>query len=244
MAIQSNYLTMQKQIADELGNKLSLLTPLADSGLALSPIQNAIQSAIAKWEREPFYFNRFRIDTPLTPVLGAPTTSPGQEFLGATTAPVAWPDMPTFAYIQKLWVLISSNRYTLNPRTPQYLDDISVNPAVVSQPVDYAYDTEQLRFYPIPDGTYPIGIWAIQRFAALEADADSNAWTNEAFDLIKSEAKLILGRDVLHDQELEQSAYRAIYGSPGVRGDRGYLFALKGETSRREGNSRIKPMHF
>lgn len=61
MSISRNYGLLQKQIADECGDNQGLLAPLsADSGL-LSPIQNAIQSAIAKWEREPFYFNGFRL---------------------------------------------------------------------------------------------------------------------------------------------------------------------------------------
>jgi len=51
MTISATYLQLQRQIADELGDRTDLLTPLSDSGETLSPIQNAVQSAIAKWER-------------------------------------------------------------------------------------------------------------------------------------------------------------------------------------------------
>lgn len=239
--ISATYLGLQKVIAAELGDRQDLLVP--ETGMTLSPIQRAIQSAIAKWEQETFYFNRFRIDTPL----GGPatvSTAYQQEYYGATTAPNAWPQIPKLAAIKRIWVLISSNRYTLNPRTPQYLDDISVNPAVVSQPVDYAYDTQQFRLYPIPDGAYPIGIWGTIMFDALEDDADSNPWTDEAYDLIRCEAKLQISRDFLHDDEIETKSTKAIYGDPAIQGQRGYLSDLRKRTTRREANSRVKPTYF
>ena len=36
-----------------------------------NPIRDAIQSAIAKWEREPFYFNQAIVQTPLAGPSGA-----------------------------------------------------------------------------------------------------------------------------------------------------------------------------
>ncbi|HVZ18165.1 MAG TPA: hypothetical protein VG897_13665, partial [Terriglobales bacterium] len=122
MAITSNYKALQYAIADDLGDRTDLLTPLADIPGIDSPIVRGIQSAIAKWETENFYFNRYRADTPLAGPVQAFTTKVGQEFYGVAD----WPTLPKLVAIKKLWVLISSNRYTLNPRTPQYLDDISV----------------------------------------------------------------------------------------------------------------------
>ena len=118
MTISQTYGVMQQQIADELGDNQTLLAPLSDSSLTLSPIQNAIQQAIAKWERELFYFNEFLLETPLsTP--SAFQTANGQEYYGANTSPNSYAPIATLAEIKKLWVLVSSNRYTLNPRTPQ-----------------------------------------------------------------------------------------------------------------------------
>lgn len=238
--ITSNYKNLQLAIADDLGDRQDLLAPLADIPGLSSPIVRAIQSAITKWEKENFFFNRYRADTPLAGPVQAFTTQKGQEFYSATD----WPTLPKLAIIKKVWVLISSNRYTLNPRTPQYIDDISVNPAVVSNPVDYAYDTQEFRFYPIPDGVYPVGIWGTLIAPPLVADGDTNIWTNEAYDLIRAEAKLQIARDTLHDDQLEQAAYRAIYGTPGNPYDRGFLYALKAQGTRLEGNSRVKPSHF
>lgn len=238
MTISSNYALLQKQIADECADNQGLLAPLSpDSGL-LSPIQNAIQSAITKWEREPFYFNDFRLE----PVAGGPfNTVSGQEFYTASNyAPIG-----TLACIKSLRVLISANRYDLRERDDNYLNSISVNPLNTGQPTDYTYDTLQLRLYPIPNGAYPMGITGTQRLSTLSHPGDANAWTQDAFDLIKSESKLILAREVIYDQEMEAAMVKAIYGDPMIPEDRGYLGALKKETSRRHANrARIRPSSF
>lgn len=238
MAINSNYITLQRQIADELGDNQALLTPLSDAVGLLSPIQNAIQTAIAKWEREVFYFNDFRLE----PVLNGPfNTVIGQEFYGAASyAPIN-----TLASIKSVRVLVGSNRYTVRERDANYLNSVSVNPVNTGQPVDYSYDTGQLRFYPIPNGIYPVGLTGTQRLSALAADDDANAWTQDAYDLIRSEAKLILGRDVTYDADVADAAYKAIYGDQSRPEDRGFLYALKAETSRRHGTrTKVRPSYF
>lgn len=232
MAISATYLVLQEQIADELGDRQDLLSPLSDSSLTLSPIKNAIQSAIAKWEREPFYFNEAFTQSLFSTVAA-------QEFYTTTDAAM----IATSPYLLKLHILVNANRYTLELRTWQYLEDISVNPANTGEPVDYAYMAEQLRFYPIPNGVYPVTLSGTKRFSNLSADADTNIWTQDAFDLIRSEAKLILAREVLFDDELSARMQMAIYGNPQVPQDRGYLKALKAETARRA-RGKIVPTYF
>ncbi len=246
MGITSNYITLQRQIADECGDNQQLLTPLSDSSLALSPIQNAIQQAIAKWERERMYFNELIQDTLAGQGSYPWNTSLGQEYYSDNSSPQAWssPALSSVAKIDKMWVYISGQRYTMNPRTFEYMADTSVNPQVVGYPVDYAYGGQMIRMYPIPDGTYPIGIQGTKRFPSLTNDTDSNVWTNEAYDLIRCEAKAQLGRDVLNDGEIYANAMKAIYGDPAVPGDRGFLYAIKGEGTRRRGAARIRPTNF
>lgn len=238
MGISGNYITMQRQIADECSDNQSLLAPLSDETGLLSPIQNAIQSAIAKWERTPFYFNQLR----LQPLTGGPfNTVAAKEFYTAAD----YAALATNPYIKTVMILISSNRYELNPRDSSYLDNISVNPTNTGQPVDYCYEAQQLRLYPIPDNAYPLGIVGAQRFPLLMADNDTNPWTQDAYDLIKAEAKLILGRDVLFDKDLEVSSSKAIYGDPANPREVGYLKALQSETVRRNsGKTRIRPSYF
>lgn len=242
MAISSTYGVMQSQIADELGDRQELNEPLADSGLALSPIQNAIQSAIAFWERQPFYFNDLVLQTPLAAPVGGYQwrTANNQEYYTATD----YAGITTMPKIRKLWVLVNSNRYALNERTAQYLDEISVNPATTGEPVDYAYSGLMVRMYPIPNGAYPVGVEATQRAAALVNVADTNYWTQDGYDLTKSMAKLILAREVLFDAEIAAAMTVAVYGDPNSPEIRGYLWAVQAETTRRKGRGRIRPTHF
>lgn len=238
MSISGTYGGMQAQIADELGDRQDLLLPIAGSTVALGPILNAIQSAIAKWERSQFYFNQ------LYDTVGF-STSAGQEFYGANTNPVSYALLATSPHIQQAHVLVSGNRYTFNVRTPSYLEDTSVNPSVVGQPVDMSYFAEQLRFYPIPDAAYPVTISGTQRFTALVNAPDTNAWMQDGWDLIKSAAKLILAQEVLYDDNLATAMKKAIYGDPAVPEDPGYLYDLRGETARRmPSGGRIRPSHF
>lgn len=238
MSISSNYGAMQHQVADELGDRTDLLQPLGDSGLTLSPIQNAIQSAIAKWEREPFYFNEYY-------AINLFNTAADQEFYSvADEAAIAL--MPK---ITRIHILVNNNRFTIYQRTWQYLEDISVNPSVVTSiPVDYAYFAEQVRLYPIPDGSYPLTMNGNNRLTALVNAADANAWTEDAYDLIRSEAKLILAQEVLHDPDMQAEMKTAIYGDPrsmfGYQQSRGYLYALKAESTRRSAQGRLRPSYF
>jgi hypothetical protein len=144
MAISANYITLQQQIADELGDRQDLLTPLSDSSLTLSPIQNAIQSAISTWEREPFYFNEYYADAIANPGWTFATVE-GQEFY--TTSGDTANLLANSPSLVKLHILIDNNRYPLWPRTWQYMEDTSVNPNVTGMPIDYAYFAETLRLY-------------------------------------------------------------------------------------------------
>lgn len=240
MTISSNYGLLQKQIADECADNQGLLAPLSPNSGLLSPIQNAIQSAIAKWEREPFYFNGYRVE----PTNASPfKLVAGQEFYTA----VDFAPLGTLARIINIRLLQGGqNRYDLDERDVNYLNDIAVNAAWRGLPTDYSFDQAQnLRIYPIPDVAYPVGIVGTQRFTALAQAADANCWTMDAFDLIKSEAKLILAREVIYDQEMEAAMMKAIYGDPSNPQERGYLRALKNETTRRTSQrARIRPTNF
>src|SRR5690348_18369781 len=110
MAVSYTYGDMQNKIADELGGRSDLNTN--QSGLSSTPIQMAIQSAIRKWEREPFYFTQTR-------TTGAFSTVALQEFYTASD----WSAIPTVATIDKLSILISGNRYFMWPRTAQYMEE-------------------------------------------------------------------------------------------------------------------------
>ncbi|MEJ0071188.1 MAG: hypothetical protein WDO24_23345 [Pseudomonadota bacterium] len=85
--------------------------------------------------------------------------------------------LASFAKIRKLWVLVAPEPLQPDRAHVAYLDDISVNQAVTGEPIDWAYAGGLLRLYPIPNGFYPLGFEAIQRFAALANPTDANPWT-------------------------------------------------------------------
>lgn len=234
MPIVADYGTLQRAIADELGDNVDLLDELSDTGLASSPIKRAIQSAIAKWERQPFYFNEEYNSPPADVNLFS--TVVGQELY--TSATIA--STSTF---WRLHVLIGNNRYTMVRRSWDYLENMAPNPSLRGQPAEWAYFAESIRLYPIPDGVYQVRGSRTARLDPLVNDADSNVWTTDAYDLIRSEAKLILARDVLHDPQIKAECEEAIYGTAARPDDKGYLGALRAETVRRARSS-IKATQF
>ena len=228
----ATYQDLQQVIADELGDRQDLMSPLADSGLTTSPIQNAIQSATQLWQYEPFWFTEAYENNIFN-------TVQGQEFYTSAD----WPVLATSPYILRVHVLIANNRYPIKWRTWGYLEDTSVNPSVTGQPIDAAWLAGRMRLYPIPDGSYPLTFSLQELDSTLVQPGDSNHWTTEAYDLIRCQAKLILAREVLYDDEIAQRMEIAIYGNPAMPKERGYLYALKGRTFRRA-KSRIAPSYF
>lgn len=220
MAISATYITLQRQVADEIGGRTDLLSPLSGSSLTLSPVQNAIQSAIAKWERTPFYFNE-------TYNASLFSTANGTELYTSVSAAA----IATLANIHRLHIA-GTTRYPLIRLSPSEMDDMATT-STAARPTHFSYFASTIRFYPIPDAIYAIAASYTARLSALSADADANAWTQDAFDLIKAEAKLILALEVLHDSELAVRMKLAIYGDPQDIRTKGYLQALLDETERR-----------
>jgi hypothetical protein len=135
----------------------------------------------------------------------------------------------------RLHVTISSARYSLIQRDWDFLEDRAVS-ATADKPTDFAYFAQRIRLYPIPDGAYVVSLSGNGRLTALSADADTNGWTQDGFDLIKAEAKLILASEYLHDAGLAAAMVAAIYGAPAAEGmppSEGILAMLRKETALR-----------
>lgn len=218
----ATYADLQNRIADELGGRTDLLSP--SPNMTFSPIQLAIQDSVSFWENERFYFNEYR-------TAGAFSTVVGQEFYTASD----WADIATIWHIDKLSVLISGNRYFMVPRTEQWMEDISINPSWSGQPVDYAYYNYQLRFYPIPNGVYPVNVLGTKKFTQLVNNADTNVWTNDAEPMIRATAKQYLYRDTILD---DQKA-----ASMGASAQQQFT-SLKGGTFKKAASLKMQPTRF
>lgn len=170
--------TMKTRIADEL----------ARSDLT-TQIEREIQTAIAHYERERFYFNESTFTVSFQD--GRDTYSSG--------------DVTTIANLTRIDNIRinrdSSSRYLLAPRTWEELQTISANPNVEGAPTDYAYRAQELRVYPIADASYAAQVAAVVRLTALSSDPDTNAWMTSAEELIRQRAKRMLYTNVIRDYE-------------------------------------------
>lgn len=96
--------------------------------------------------------------------------------------------------------------------------------AQTALPWRYAYYNNQLKLWPIPDQAYTLQITGLAQIDAPAADGDSNAWTEEAQDLIVARASMTLYRDQFRDTDGVQLAASA---------SKEALARLKRETGRR-----------
>ncbi len=195
-----------------------------------SDVKNAIQDAILMFERETFYFNKVRSFGSVTGSLSDLQTVNGKEFYSNVDLPI----LLNFPHISKILVLAFANRYPLNSRTPQWIDDVSVSTTWQGLPTDWCImEDGALRIYPVPNGGYPLIIDGTIRFKPLTADADYNCWTNRAERLIRMAAKMLLFRDIIRDAQQTAIFEREVYGDQSRPGLPGELGRLKAESQRR-----------
>lgn len=200
MTTSSTYGAMQARIADEV---LGAVTT--------THIVNAIGDAIAKYERQRFYFNEVRdgqnvlqtdTGTTLTGSDGLSLTDSqslvtvsGQEFYSDADYAI----IGSMATIDKMVLLYANNRWPIRRRTPEWMEDVSFSTSLRSIPTDWAWVAGSIRFYPVPNGAYPIFITGTARLPALVNSTDSNAWTQDAEELIRLCAEGILYRRIVRD---------------------------------------------
>jgi hypothetical protein len=170
---------MQARIADEM------LT----TAVTTAQIQNAILDAVQEYQEKRFWFTELRYGPKMLQdgSLAFYTDSNGsiltdsvptytvlnQEFYGITD----WPILSSFSHIDKLAILAFSERWSLTPRTPQWMEDIAVSPVWNSVPTDWAYVGGTVRMYPIPNGAYAVYLTGTQIYAQLVNPSDTNPWT-------------------------------------------------------------------
>lgn len=171
----STFAQLKSQIADDL-SRTDLTTQISDAVLA----------AVVDHERTRFYFNERR-DAP------AFSTVADQELY--TSADDA--DIATIAHIDSLVMILNGSRRELCAQTEQWLDRMSG--LGTGAPTDYSYLAKRIRLYPIPDAAYQVYMTGQIRLAALSADGDTNAWTEDAKELIRCAAKEKIYRQVIHD---------------------------------------------
>ena len=172
----ASYLDMVNRIADE-----TLRPDMANQ------IKLCIQEAIAHHEVERYWFNQFRDRTF--------DTVAGREFYDATDLS----DIPGILELDAVTITIGSAHWPLTRAGYVELERRNADGNARGQPTHYTYWGQMLRLYPVPDGVYPVRLSGLFKLPLLTADDDQNAWTNEAEDLIRHRAKMMLYSQYLRD---------------------------------------------
>ena len=208
----STFSNLVGQIADEIDDQ---------TGEYSAAIQNAIFQSIRYCERQVYYFNETRDVT-------FPTIDNREWYDGTDN-----PNIPTLVRIVEAYCERSDGDRTLLRRVqPQDIEIVADNSASRGEPYSWTYFDRKVRIYPIPDGTqYTIRLQlGPYRLAPITDPDQSNAWTTEAFDMIKARSKYVLDKDILKDATLTAEAL-SDYNDQHA--------ALKAETSSRNGTGRI-----
>ncbi|MBN4095645.1 hypothetical protein [Methylobacterium sp. OT2] len=172
-------LRMVNQIVEEL-----------DRPDLVGAVRNAIRHAIGFWQRERFAFN----DGILEFQTVAGQAGYGGAFLAGQNVMLAIDSAITIDGSGTTW--------KLKPVAIASLEALGEQDQS-GQPAYFAKFSEGYRLYPIPDGVYTVRFTGHVRLGAPATDADTNAWVDEAYDLIAAYAKRYLALHRLKDKDLK-----------------------------------------
>lgn len=189
------------------------------------PILKAVQGAQRDCERNTYYFNETRDETFVTVA--------AQEWYGAA----ANANIPTLVHIQMAYFVdAQGNVLEMRRALPEDLEVLSGNGAAQGQPYAWTYFDQQIRIYPIPNAVYTIRLQlGPYRLTQLVNPPDTNAWLDEAYDLMKARSKYRLYKNTLKDAALAAEALNDWNEQDS---------ALTGETTSRHSTGRIRPTRF
>lgn len=169
--------TMLDQIASDLTR----------SDLA-SQAQSAILDAIDHYAHDRFWFNVTRSKT-------FPTVANRQAYDGTDLAQI--PDVIQF---DSLFLKDGPSGYFLTWNDAEeaewLLSSATTGPG---RPTDFTYIDGQILLWPTPITVYTLRPHMHYRLPAISEPSDSNAWLNEAEQLIRAHAKMLLYANVLED---------------------------------------------
>lgn len=189
-------------------------------------ILKAVQAAQRYCERHKFYFNETRSET-------FPTVDGQEWYSSADNA-----EIPGAVNISALYSEdAQGQRTTLRHVRPQEIETLSDNSAASGEPYMWTYYNQQIRLYPIPGATvYTIRMGLSNyRLDPLASSTDTNAWLDEAYDMMKARAKYIIYKNTIKDAPLAEEALNDFMDQ------RSELFA---ETSKRHSTGCIEATNF
>jgi hypothetical protein len=199
--------------------KSRIATELARTDLT-SQIANAISDAIKFYGRERFWFNQSRTITF--------ATVDAQQAYGEADQSL----IPSLIKIDGIF--FSTDKYPLDRYSSTDFEMLTGGSTANGRPYAFTYTDDQIFLYPTPNDAYTLRVYAHYKLPTIE-DSETNAWTDDAEELIRTHAKQLLYIDPLED---DQGAARMGVKIPEL------LSGLRAETSSRMGTGRIRPTEF
>lgn len=178
---------------------------------------DAITSAILFYERQRFRFNEGRSSS---------VAIAGQAIYQPPTDVVL---------IDRLTVTANGTASEVTQRPWDWIADATATGNTTGIPTDYCLYSGELHLYPIPDAAYPLGLSYVARLSALASDGDSNAWTTDAEELIRTASKKRIYAHFLREPDMA-AAMQALENEA--------LSALRGESTAQIGTGRVTPTCF
>ena len=187
-----------------------------------SPIANAVGDTIRFYARERFWFNQTRTQTF--------STVPGQNTYTAADLSI----IPNIIRIDALYLPQNQSIYPLDRFEPDDFEVISSSMTGGGRPTGYTYSDQTILLWPIPNAVYAMRLHCFYKLT-YPNPPDTNAWTDDAEELVRSHAKMLLYMDLLED---DANAQRMATKIPALLG------ALRSETSARMATGLIRPTEF
>lgn len=172
------YLDLQNNIATDLTR-----TDLSNQ------IKSAILDAVEHYETSRFYFNVTRSLTF--------STVAGQVAYGASDLA----QIPYIIGLDTMFLFDGSRPIELDKYEADEFEWLNSASTGNGRPCAYTYIDNEIRLWPTPAATYTVRPHMHYRLATLSADTDTNAWTNDAEQLIRCHAKLLLYANVIEDTD-------------------------------------------
>lgn len=154
-------------------------------------IAYAIADSVAHYKTRRFRFNQARSTFNVTS---------GTEYYGTSVIP------NDILQVDVLSITVNGRKYVLREWSYETMERIASTTNTFGQPTAWAWYDDEIRFYPVPDATYTVTISYHQSIGVPATDGASNAWTNEAEELIRNAAKRRLCLGKLRDPEGAQLA--------------------------------------
>lgn len=152
-------------------------------------IKSAVGDAIDHYETSRFYFN-------VTRSLTFPTVAGQSAYGGSDLAQI-----PDIIGLDTLFLHDGTRPLELDKYEADEFEWLQGSMTGAGRPCAYTYVDSQILLWPVPVTVYTMRPHMHYKLAPLVEDADTNAWCNDAEQLIRCHAKLLLYTNVIEDTE-------------------------------------------